>query len=541
MEPGSCPGSTVSEGSDELLSEAPESDVPLGTWAQDEVFRHSDILEVISYHIGDPLASPSAFSARQDLFCAALTCRGFLAPCMDILWRDLDSLLPVLRLLPDFTYVDGSYILLGTVQVDDWLRLDTYARRVRSLAMGYDSSFISPQVFIRLLKLRSNPLLPALAQLRISTSSFTDAQSSFLLPAPALTSVEIDIGTESAGVPTLLLTLSQEQPLISHLSLRGAGKLPSSMFAPSCAFISHMKHISSLHLSFSVPSIFNSLMPVLEMVSLIDLSLDLRGCTIECVMPYFVFPPLPGAIAPVRRIKKLRVEGEGPIILHLTKRLGVIPSLTVLEVIVHSDRTVLFPLKIGTFFHNIMLWILLLAKSIRSLRIHNDSAIHASESSAVFLNPNLIDLEHLEFTNFPISAEDEDIEAFTLSSPSLIDLFLPGGGQKLPSPAVLRYLSENCPKLEHLQIHLNMTFVPKLPESYCYSHLLKNLTIGSYDFEATIDNLIAISSYLHRLFPHLRTVQQDDAYDIEQWGHVDLLLRAFQSVRKDTYACLGLT
>ena len=104
-----------------------------------------------------------------------------------------------------------------------------------------------------------------------------------------------------------------------------------------------MKHISSLHLSLTEPSISNILMPVLKMVSLVDLSLDLRGCTIECVMPYFVFPPLPGATAPIRRIKKLHVEGEGPIILNLIKYLGLVPSLTVLEVNVHSDRTVLFP------------------------------------------------------------------------------------------------------------------------------------------------------------------------------------------------------
>ena len=128
-------------------------------------------------------------------------------------------------------------------------------------------------------------------------------------------------------------------------------------------------------------------MPLLEMVYLIDLSLDLRGCTIECVLPYLVFPPLPGVTAPIPRIDKLRVEGEGPFILHLTKRLCLVPSLTVLEVIVHSDRTVLFTLKIGTFFHNVMLWILLLAKSILSLRIHSFSAIQASELSAVFLSP----------------------------------------------------------------------------------------------------------------------------------------------------------
>ena len=161
MEPESCPGSTVSEGSDERLSGAPESDVPLYNWAQDEVLRHSDILEVISYNIGVSLTSPSTFSVRQDLFSAALICSGFLAPCMNIRWRDLGSLLPVLCLLPDFTYVDGSYvryllpaltfllksccqILSGSVQLDDWLRLDKYARRVRSLALGDDSSFISP-------------------------------------------------------------------------------------------------------------------------------------------------------------------------------------------------------------------------------------------------------------------------------------------------------------------------------------------------------------------------------------------------------------
>jgi len=107
MESGLLPGTTVSIWG-LLLSVAPESDVPLDTWAQDKVFRRSDILEVISCHNRNPLTSPFTFSVRQDLFSTTSTCRGFLAPCMDILWRDLDSLLPVLRLFPDFTYVDGS-------------------------------------------------------------------------------------------------------------------------------------------------------------------------------------------------------------------------------------------------------------------------------------------------------------------------------------------------------------------------------------------------------------------------------------------------
>jgi hypothetical protein len=43
------------------------------------------------------------------------------------------------------------------------------------------------------------------------------------------------------------------------------------------------------------------------------------------------------ASAPIRRIKKLRIEGGSPITLHLTKCLGIVRSLTVPEVIAHTD------------------------------------------------------------------------------------------------------------------------------------------------------------------------------------------------------------
>lgn len=47
IESGLLPGSAVSEGSDEPLSGAPESDLALHTWPQDEVFRFSNILEIL--------------------------------------------------------------------------------------------------------------------------------------------------------------------------------------------------------------------------------------------------------------------------------------------------------------------------------------------------------------------------------------------------------------------------------------------------------------------------------------------------------------
>jgi hypothetical protein len=47
---------------------------------------------------------------QQHLLWAALTCKTFLEPALDVLWRSMNSLIPLLKLLPSFQLVLDTYV-----------------------------------------------------------------------------------------------------------------------------------------------------------------------------------------------------------------------------------------------------------------------------------------------------------------------------------------------------------------------------------------------------------------------------------------------
>lgn len=76
------------------------------------------ILSEIFRHFG--IDSPDATevkAARRNLIRAALTCKVFLDPALDRLWRAIDTLLPLLKLLPSFQLVGGVYVKFNTCLV----------------------------------------------------------------------------------------------------------------------------------------------------------------------------------------------------------------------------------------------------------------------------------------------------------------------------------------------------------------------------------------------------------------------------------------
>ena len=74
--------------------------------AKDSVLKNPDLMAMISFHLGND----DEGAGRQYLFNAALTCKDFLEVALDELWEELDSLEPLLNLLPAVQVEDGSYV-----------------------------------------------------------------------------------------------------------------------------------------------------------------------------------------------------------------------------------------------------------------------------------------------------------------------------------------------------------------------------------------------------------------------------------------------
>ena len=67
-----------------------------------------EIFSIISLDLETPGNNVS--QTRKDLFYAARTCRTFLDPAINALWRVLPSLFPLLKLLPSFHTVNNQYV-----------------------------------------------------------------------------------------------------------------------------------------------------------------------------------------------------------------------------------------------------------------------------------------------------------------------------------------------------------------------------------------------------------------------------------------------
>ena len=74
--------------------------------AKDSFLRNPDLMaETFSY-----LQVKNDTGNRRCLLNVALTCKGFVDLALDVLWEALNSLVPLLKLLPALQVVDGGFV-----------------------------------------------------------------------------------------------------------------------------------------------------------------------------------------------------------------------------------------------------------------------------------------------------------------------------------------------------------------------------------------------------------------------------------------------
>ncbi|RDX40421.1 hypothetical protein OH76DRAFT_1562135 [Lentinus brumalis] len=148
----------------------------------DEVFSHltPEWIEVVSPawdedpdpDTEDPDYDPSAEADRKllrsTLATAALVCRIFSEKALAALWRVLDNIVPLLRLLPGTRSLSNIRIYRD-ISDTTWSKFQSYARRVRKLNSLEPSVPIHPSTWhILVQRLAGAPLLPRLRCLKVA-------------------------------------------------------------------------------------------------------------------------------------------------------------------------------------------------------------------------------------------------------------------------------------------------------------------------------------------------------------------------------------
>jgi hypothetical protein len=70
-----------------------------------------DILRAIFGHVGSSCDSEGAgIGAQQQLARAARCCKAFSEHALDTLWKRMDDLIPLFKILPAFQEIDGAFV-----------------------------------------------------------------------------------------------------------------------------------------------------------------------------------------------------------------------------------------------------------------------------------------------------------------------------------------------------------------------------------------------------------------------------------------------
>ncbi|KAI1788342.1 hypothetical protein LXA43DRAFT_1025926 [Ganoderma leucocontextum] len=167
---------------------------------------------------------------RKTLLACFLTCRILSDLALDVLWRALDDIQPLLRLLhgeSDKQQRHMRIVLKSQITPEAWTKFQSYATRVREIGHSSIPKRVHPSVWTFLgIKCEGLPLLPRLHDLKACEVSLDDLSPLFLLLSPSLRSLRLSFkdGSWSAAPRVSLLALqhiTQIAPRINSFHMSG--------------------------------------------------------------------------------------------------------------------------------------------------------------------------------------------------------------------------------------------------------------------------------------------------------------------------------
>ncbi|KAI0827698.1 hypothetical protein BC628DRAFT_1318080 [Trametes gibbosa] len=217
---------------------------------------------------------------RTLAFCARV-CSEFTAPALDILWKCLDDVFPLLSILP--SYVPHEKKFFGAITDDEWQRFQAYALRVRDIDLTFVERLSPAGLFdeiwlVLLQRSQGAAILPRLERLMMGDS----LGGSMVMLGRTVSSLHLVIPRRSGGefrAPDTLLDMVR--PHLSHVTSLTIQETvvhqnhhfqTASLITTSIDFCSltHLRTLSIVHKVYATPYVVQSLMdfPSLHRLSL---------------------------------------------------------------------------------------------------------------------------------------------------------------------------------------------------------------------------------------------------------------------------------
>ncbi|KAJ7105522.1 hypothetical protein C8R44DRAFT_806406 [Mycena epipterygia] len=461
------------------------------------------IFEELGWHAASAADLQALYATRATLKSAALTCVSFCSPALDVLWRTIDNLLPLFKLLPSFKILEGNFTISGMINASDWARFDCYAQRVQRVAYrGGLIPAIHPSVYLSLAILHPNPIFPNLLSIRYNglhsavASPFPEA---LLLLSSTVLHVEISAShLEVFHTTNFLSTLAGKSTQLSSLVLRNQ---PYMVLDNLVASLTYLRELHVMDMSGKLAA--RTLHSIAQLEHLNSLSIDLTPPHFHALTSFAHLSSerLPRRCFPTLELLHIRCSAPGLLI----------------TLIVDGPMS-LHPFHAARFCQTLTCY----GDSLHRVEISN-----VAGSMTTSLNHlNLRHLKVFDLRNSPsLSLAGVDVTALTTAWPALTCLAIPSADFDLPS---LNVLAANCPDLTYLQITLSTLSVPPFTTTALRRHALRDLHLSNSLCPAGSVHLLA--RHFDRLFPRLRSIHADGT-DQHRWAEVESLVFAFQDVR----------
>ena len=526
---------------------------------------NDDILHLIFEHFDLQPAcdSPRTTQTRKNLLSAAKTCKAFVEPALNLLWRVLPSLSPLLLLLPlakiiNNHYVSprlslylshhltsGYFIKFDRLPLIKWERFDIHAPRVRSL---YLEPFkfrvvISPDVYLRIRSLcpRDTPLLPGLKEIHIPDhwkTSLDFSSAFFLASDSSLNFIHLDKSATSDRqfcIP-FLCHLSANSPNLTHLALCGTVNMSLDLH-----LVLRFRNLQCLDLKLSGTYLGSQFLQNLgKLDNLLDLTLDTTS-------------PIEGFEGPTTRptnstfikLKKLHILGTPNSISRVLEDMHVLTNLTTL--LIH-EKKVEFGRNTESTESS---WkrcfaIISTFSAIENIQVtqfeRSPWTSHYRLSTSCFYPLyKLNNVTSFVIENGSLSGSDEDFRFLACAFPKMRKFVEPCAEYRegrtlacLPHfSQANRHLRELKISLATLDISENLKAINVIgrPIIQDHQHPLEELHIASNFGSLALSDMIQVAQFLDLIFPNLSTLKAYDGSEDSTWTKIQQIRKALQDAR----------
>ncbi|TFK28225.1 hypothetical protein FA15DRAFT_665440 [Coprinopsis marcescibilis] len=206
-----------------------------------QVLQNDELLRLVfdcaTLNIGRRGQKPSSRSVQKEFSSYNLVCKTFSEVASDYIWEELDSTIPLIKLLPSVVLRNNTYSLKAQITESELSesRWPHYAKRVRAICLrdlhDDDPIRVAPQVYAALAALQALPRFPSLYRIRWEREiKAEDVSCLLLLLSSSVTDFALARGASKTHEDVMMSIIGQfvmQSPNLQqlHFDMTGRGTL----------------------------------------------------------------------------------------------------------------------------------------------------------------------------------------------------------------------------------------------------------------------------------------------------------------------------